>query len=655
MIKSIIFSLVTASVYFGYFFVVGCLASRLLNIQRHRFLISYALGTSIIVGIVILVYLLGADGLVFVGAAHFVILALVAAVFHKNRNKNTSKSSIKVLWLYKEKRKIQVWFTLMILFSAYHISVGAYTEIPSDVWKHLARVGIELASLDSGHLGDPTRTLLDRLTISPIYMLHALAAYSLGVLPVDTIDGVSLFTGCMFISTTYFFSFLVLDRFRLSENVTLIGAAGAALLTFISLGTAGFAYGRYYAYFPTIFAYPLIFASAALVLDYLQRPKNTGSNLLLVPLFLVIMYLIHAQEALLTLILLSIIVFVRAVRTYFDAAHFPRELRLRARTSAQIILVGLALTVIYAFVTRTMNPWQHTPHIVDLGRYLSIGSGLPLDNPGFRFWDTIGYFGVAVYLLWLFQFRRMLRSDFLAAGMLVPVFTNLNPLYAVVFLHFGPATGLWRTAYLVPLGTMAATLGALYLANQSKKSLRSHFLALGVCAVLFASMLPWTIQQHFNRTSRIPSLVSVDQSSGLTLWDDLIHAVAEVQTESEVRRIITDSVTKFVLYSSTRGQMWWWPEGDYFPRNNANFERDFRESDFSRSLLVVNKRNGGQTLNALHAGHWPPDILEVSKHYPRALEGFVERHPELFQLIWAGEKIHVYQMYPDEKIAVSDE
>lgn len=653
--KSVIFSLVTASVYFGYFFVAGYLASCLLNIQRHRFLISYALGASIIVGIVTLVYLLDADGLVFFGAVHFIILTLGAVVFHKNRNKTPSKSSIKVLWLYKEKRKIQVWFTLMILFSIYHISVGAYTEIPSDVWKHLARVGIELASLDSGHLGDPTRTLLDRLTISPIYMVHALAAYYLGVLPVDTIDGVSLFTGCIFISTTYFFSFLVLDRFRLSENVRLIGASAAALLTFISLGTAGFAYGRYYAYFPTIFAYPLIFASVALVLDYLQRPKNTGRYLFLLPVFLTTMLLIHRQEALLTLIILSIIVFVRAARTVFDAAHFPQELQLRARTSAQIILVGLALTVIYAFVTRSMNPWEHTPHVVDLGRYLSIGSGLPLDNPGFRLWDTIGIFGLGVYALWIISLRRLLRSDFLTAGMLVPIFTNLNPLYAVVFLHFGPATGLWRTAYLVPLGTMAATLGVLYLANQSKKSLRSQFLAIGVWAVLFASMLPWTIQQHFNRTSRIPSLMSVDKSTGLGLWRDLIQVVAKIQGQVEVRRILTDSVTKFVLYSSTRGQIWWWPEGDYFPRNNADFERDFRESDFSRSLLVVNKRNGDQTLNALHAGHWPADILEVSEYYPRDLESVLTRYPELFQLIWAGEKIHVYQMYPDEKITVSDE
>ena len=653
--KSIMFSLVTASVYFGYFFVAGYLASRLLNIQRQRFLISYALGTSIIVGIVVLVYLLDANELVFVGAVHFVILALVASVFHKSHNETTSTSSIKILWLHKEKRKIRVWFTLMILFSIYHISIGAYTEIPSDGWKQLARVGIEYAALDAGHLGDPTGTLLDRLTTSPVYIVHALAAYYLGVLPVDMINGVSLFTGCIFISTTYFFSFLVLDRFKLSENVTLIGASAAALLTFISLGTAGFAYGRYYAYFPTIFAYPLIFASAALVLDYLQRPRNTGRYLFLLPVFLATMSLIHRQEALLTLILLSIIIFVRAARTHFDTAHLPQKLQLRARTSALIILAGLALIIIYAFVTRSMNLWEHTPHVVDLGRYLSFGSGLPLDNPRFRLWDTIGVFGLGVYALWIFNLRRLLRSDFLTAGMLVPFFTNLNPIYAVVFLHFGPATGLWRTAYLVPLGITAVTIAVVYFAHRVKTSFRSIFLGSCICVALTASLLPWTVHGQFNRTSRIPSLVSVDQSSGLTLWEDLIHAVAKAQTGSEVRRIITDSVTKFVLYSSTRGQIWWWSEEDYFPRNNAEFERDFLESDFSNSLLVVNKRNGDQTLNALHAGHWPANILKVSEYYPRTLENFVERHPELFQVIWVGENINVYQMYPDGETAVSNE
>ena len=653
--NSVLFDLAIAGIYFVYFFVTGYLLCRLLDIKRQRFLLSYALSLSIIVGSVALVYLLGLGKWAFLAVLHFALVILIVTVLNKCRGQTAVGTTVRLKWQNKEKRKLKALLILLGAFTVYHFHVGAYTEIPSDVWKHLARVGIEFAALGAGKFGEHSGSIYERLTTSPIYLIHALIAHQLGKQPFEMVGGVSLFTGCIFISTTYFFSFLVLDRFRFSENVTLIGASAAALLTFISLGTAGFAYGRYYAYFPTIFAYPLIFASAALALDYLQRPKNTGSNLLLVPLFLVIMYLIHAQEALLTLILLSIIVFVRAIRTYFDAEHFPRELQLRTRTSAQVILVGLALTVIYALVTRPINPWEHTPHIVDLGRYLSIGSGLPLDNPGFRFWDTIGYFGLAVYLLWLFRFRRLLRSDFLTAGMLVPIFTNLNPLYAVVFLHFGPATGLWRTAYLIPLGTMAATLGVLYLANQSNKSIRSQFVAISVSAVLLASMLPWTLQQHFNRTSRIPSLTSVDKSSGLGLWRDLIHVVDEIQGQSEVRRIITDSLTKFVLYSSTRGQMWWWPQGDYFPRNNANFERDFKESDFSHSLLVVNKRNGGQTLNALHAGHWPPDILEVSKHYPRSLEDFVERHPELFQLIWAGEKIHVYQMYPDEKIAVSDE
>ena len=56
--NSVLFDLAIAGIYFVYFFVTGYLLCRLLDIKRHRFLLSYALSLSIIVGSVALVYLL---------------------------------------------------------------------------------------------------------------------------------------------------------------------------------------------------------------------------------------------------------------------------------------------------------------------------------------------------------------------------------------------------------------------------------------------------------------------------------------------------------------------------------------------------------------------------------------------------------------------
>jgi hypothetical protein len=98
------------------------------------------------------------------------------------------------------------------------------------------------------------------------------------------------------------------------------------------------------------------------------------------------------------------------------------------------------------------------------------------------------------------------------------------------------------------------------------------------------------------------------------------------------------------VYAATRGQIWWWTEGDYFPKHNTNYQQDILESDFSHSLLVINKRNGNRTNSALHSGHWPANILEVSQSYPEDLQPFIDSHPELLQPLWERNDITIYIM-----------
>lgn len=167
-----------------------------------------------------------------------------------------------------------------------------------------------------------------------------------------------------------------------------------------------------------------------------------------------------------------------------------------------------------------------------------------------------------------------------------------------------------------------------------------------LAAFLLLSLLPWHFNGYFNRTSRVPSLLKVEQESGAQLWQDLINKVNQIQNERQIRRIITDPATRFVLYAATRGQIWSWTEGEYFPNHNADYRRDFLESDFSHSLLVVNQRNGKKTQSALYAGHWPNDILEVSRFYPNELQIFIDSRPDLFQLLWHKNQIRIYLMHP---------
>ena len=116
-------------------------------------------------------------------------------------------------------------------------------------------------------------------------------------------------------------------------------------------------------------------------------------------------------------------------------------------------------------------------------------------------------------------------------------------------------------------------------------SLRCYLLF--VC--LIVACVPWQLNDYFNRTSRIPSFFPTSKASGVELWRDLIDATFEIQSRMPIKRIITDSVTGFVLYSATRGEVRRWSEGEYFPRNNLVYKTDFLESDYSGSLLIINR------------------------------------------------------------------
>ncbi len=639
---------IAGGLYGAYLLLPGFLLLYSSGVVRNRFLLSFAISLAIIVLTLAPVYAFGGSIILWAGLFHLVVLGLVTTTWTLSKRKRaTRRLHHRAPRIRGQSLSLLGGMALLLMFTVYHASVGPYTEIPSDIWKHLARVGIELAALEDGYLGHRVNFSLSALEISPVYVIHALVAKMLGVLPLELVPSITLVTSVIFLGSIYWFTFSLLGVFQLSANARIIGSLLGAILTFATLGTATFSYVRYYAYFPTIFAFPLVYACATIFLDYLQRPKNNGLQLLLVPVFLVTMWLVHRQEALLALILFSVIAFVRALRSYAPSSDLSTILRKRARASGQFWLSILALVFLYAFSTRTMSSWQHTPHVVDAGRFFWLLSGLPLDNPTFRFWDTLGYFGLGVYVWSLWHWRTVARSDFLTGGMLLPLFTNLNPLYVVFFLHFGPATGMWRTAYLIPLGITAATLITVTLLSKpaAKHSLKA-MAGYALVTILLLSLLPWHFNGYFNRTSRIPSLLAVGPESGAELWQDLINKVDQIQNETNIRRIITDPVTRFVVYTATRGETWWWTEGDYFPKHNTNYQQDILGSDFSHSLIVVNQRDGATTQSALYAGHWPADILEVSRHYPANLQAFINTHPELFELLWHHDGAYIYLMYP---------
>jgi hypothetical protein len=475
--------------------------------------------------------------------------------------------------------------------------------------------------------------------------MHSAVAYLLSTSPIQLTLSVTLVTSAIFLASIYWFCLKLLAPFNLDYRTRVVGGLLAAFLTLVTFGTASFSYVRYYAYFPTIIGFPLMYASIAVFLDYLEQPDNRGWQLTWIPLFLAVMALIHYQEALLTCIMLTGIAMIKGFRAAFSTFQLSDVLTRRAKRSAQWSFVLVAIVVIYSLFARPLGVFDPTPHAIDVGRFFPPLKGFLIDNPSFRFWDTLGFFGVIVYVWYLLKWKSLSRLDFLTVGMLTPILTNFNPLYATVFLRYGTPSGIWRTAYLMPLSIVAAMLIVLTCSNiMTTKLWLRRIPVFAMIALLAASIIPFENQGLYNRTSRIPSLMPVNNQSGAGLWKDLIETVEQIKKDQVVRQIVTDKTSKFVLYAATNGQVWPWSDGSYFPKHKSNYEDDFMESDFNHSLLVINRRDGYQTANAKHSGHWPADILNISGHYPKNIDQFVSHNSTYFQLLWSTDDIEVYVM-----------
>jgi len=636
--------LVATLIYLGLLLMPGWLLARLLFPEQHRFLFSYSLSLVILSTCLVIASSAGYHPLEWLELVAGVIVLLIGINLYRQFQRRTSRSERQTT-LTTLGSKCHALSILLIIFSFsfYHLTVGPYSEIPSDIWIHLARVNDVFLNFDSiaSNVCRPVQCVSDQGHL--IYLLHASVATLVRVNPIDLITISTLVTGGLFLFSVYFFSVSVFRDRGISIRLCAIGGVLAALLTLILFGTASFSFVRYYSYFPVVFAFPVFFLATLLFIDYLEsRPWSTLVCWLSIPVFVLLMQTIHRQEAFFFLLILAVLALVYGAETFG-----PKRFSLhsssyhRRRSFFYFTIVGMVLTT-YLLLGLERNEWKGTPHVVDAGLYLAWLAGLPLDNPSFRLWDTIGYSGLVVLIWAILRWRILVQSKFLLAGLLIPVLTNLNPFYAALFLRLDMPSTLWRTAYLFPVGIMAAFLivNTLFRSTRMKSKVPDYLLL--IC--LFVACVPWQIGDTYNRTSRIPSLYPTGETSGAELWKDLIDASLAIQSHIPIKRIITDSTTSFILEASTRGKVQSRSKGIYFPKHNQDYQPDFLESDYSGSLLVINRRDGQITDNARYSGHWPTNTLRVSQKYPADLDNFIETHPRLFERLWSSRDIDIFLM-----------
>lgn len=624
-------------------FVPGLLLRNAIGVKGNKLLVSFALSIAILV---ITHFLSRATQLttdVWLAVYYGFVLTLLIIPLIQRRYHSVNYRAVFSSILRPE---TVVLLVLAAVFSIYHISVGPYSEIPSDYWQHVSRVQANILKTESADLLPHGLSFFHLIRdANPFYQILALLASALELNAIQLSDSASLFFSLCFLATIYLFTYYLAQDCFESNFQRISVATISTITTFLWLGTASFSYIRYYGFAPSIVNMALLFCALRIFMDHLKGQDRHISNILFLPVLFCTMVLIHTQEALFLILLitgLSAIFYIRIRAT--QALGKPSEkstlvpkIWLSSTALFWIILTGLALLHL------EINKWGYTRHIVDTGHLLGIRTDLPVVNPAFRLWDTFGFFGATIVLWYLLSWRNFKSLDYINVASFIPLITCLNPAFVWLFLHFAPSTVAWRTIYLMPLGIVFG-----FLIVYAVLDLKKHFtlkrvifnFAFGGIAII--SLLPFTVNGYENRTSRLPSILVNENTSGYPLLKDLFHSTETLADRHNIKHFLTDSVTGFILYAGLRGEIRHWLSREYFPKNNPNFHEDLIESDFSRYLLIVNQRDGEITTNARLAGHWERDILQTSRLYPTQLEAFLRSRPDRFKLVWEHKGITTY-------------
>ena len=457
--------LVAGLIYVGILLTPGWLLARLLFPNHHKFLLSYSLSLLILAATLVVASAAGYYPVGWVKLIGCVVVVLFTINLFCKPYQQTSDAEREKRSTPSEPRNQKLGALLVLFsFSFYHLAVGPYSEIPSDIWIHLARVNNIFLGSDSIANGVclPGQCVSDQGHLT--YLLHSSVATLVGVNPIDLINISTLVAGSIFLLSVYFFSLCVFYDGGVPSRLCSLGGALAALLTLLIFGTASFSFVRYYSYFPVVFAFPVFFLVILLFKDFLEsRSWSTLICWLSIPVFILLIQGIHRQEAFFSVVVLAALALAYGVETFVSQRSFLDSSSHSRRRSLFYLTIVSIILAISLLLRLELNEWSGTPHVVDAGLYFNLLQGLPLDNPSFRLWDTIGYSGLVVLIWAIFRWRTVVQSKFLLVSLLLPLLTNLNPFYAALFLRLDMPSILWRTAYLFPVGILAAFLIVSYV------------------------------------------------------------------------------------------------------------------------------------------------------------------------------------------------
>jgi hypothetical protein len=283
------------------------------------------------------------------------------------------------------------------------------------------------------------------------------------------------------------------------------------------------------------------------------------------------------------------------------------------------------------------------PRVISVEHILPFLKHLYILNPTLQFYQTISVWGVLLYLVFALNWRRLLRYDYLSVAMVSPLLTVFNPVFTDFFLRFSAGHTLWRFCFLIPLAFVAAWWLLDRVAALKQGRLPQRASALIAIALLIGLLFPFNTTYLVSPWSRVDNLRS-SSNDAATQW--IADLVSFLDQQDGTKKIITDPVTGYIVSAMTPHRSI--RKKFFTPRINQldpGYLADANNTKrVNNALLIINLRDGPDSDLGRRSGHWPNDILNISRHYDAALLAMVKSDRTRFQPIWEHDKVTVYRI-----------
>ena len=647
-------SIIFLALYGLVFLLPGWLAWKLMRLRAAPLLFSAAISYSLLVADLFIIAWIKASPS-WVAAAWAGISAILAgAVLIRRRFGLHSGAVVPGCGFRKSRpasrRRLMPWAVAACVGAgvmAYFLYAGPYAELPADAWTHLGKIQDQVEFI---HAKAPVPDALAGSAFfhqGPYWYWVAAFLCAISGLPLAeamwplAFSNTLLFALCL----ASFFG-IVAAQERVSATSKAWLAVLAVLFTLAHQGVSVFAYFRYYVFAPTLLNFVIFLAVAALALRFLRGAPAAARALWLLPIFGLALVKVHTQEALFAFFICWAMglafVLLRFSKGGIGALLDRRGLR------ALLVAGGCTLLFVAGFFWLHFYKAPETAYLDRLVSFKALGSragNLLIMNPAGDCFQVVTLWGCFVYLMFFVFWKPLVRSPYIAGGMAIPLLTWFNPFTVDMFLrHVSASSVLYRIGYIIPLGYVAA-YAAVRLAGMvrhaAKRPRRAVPAALAL-AVLVALLFPVRSGDWENPHSRIFSLKKIPPANDHHHWADAVNAVRA----SGFKHVVTDPLTAFYLRPLTGVQCAdrsFWLKGASIPGHDLPVVLA-QVIDSTNWVLLVNLRDGASSDAWRKSGHWPENILEVSRWYTPASLDFVRDHPDAFRVCWSNDNAAIYDI-----------